>query len=158
MKRAILGLICLILTALPAAAESVRTQLKTLETAVNITIDRLEYDIELEVSADGNFRETAGRQLQFSLLSLNAGHLLQEDYYHFALYLIARRFKQYQTAVELLNFEYEMTGLRALKNWLQQRIDLLQKLLRQPGSADGEFSIPGEFSSLRNLLKNFGLR
>ncbi|MDD3148067.1 MAG: hypothetical protein PHD82_12235 [Candidatus Riflebacteria bacterium] len=132
LKGVISGLICLLLVTGTLLAESYRSQLQTLEKAVIISIERLESGIELESITGKNFSEKAGRQLEFALLSLDAGHLLQEDYYHFALYVVARHFKHYLSAIELLTYELEMTGQKALKNWLNRRIEQLQKLLPVP--------------------------
>ncbi len=151
-------LLAIYLSAAPPTAASVFSQLKTLETAVNLTLERLQSGIQFEISEPGDFRETAGQQLQLALLGLDAADLLQEDYYHLSLYLIARHFKQYAVALELLEFEFQAAEFRGLKNWLAQRIDQIKKLAGQPASGKDELSVAEEFKSLRNLLKKHGIR
>ncbi len=147
------------------SAENIIQQLQTLEKAVNQCIDRLDSDISLEciggltdTSGDDNFMTVAGRQLELSLLSMNAGHLLQEDYYHFSLYLIARHYKKYEAALELLRFEKKMAGFIPLQNWLQKLIDTVTNLQRTREAEDHEFAVARDFQGLIALLKKYHIR
>lgn len=137
-------------------AESVFSQLDKLEQAVTIANDRLESGIEQDTSQNADFAQIAGRQLEFALLSLDAGHLLVEDYYHFALYLIARQQANYVLAMELLEFEYKLAEFKALKNWLNKRILLMHSLQGPKAGIDSKFTIRDEFASFRKMLKKLG--
>ena len=88
------ALLLLFLFSQPAGADSVFSQLKTLEQAVNITLQRLESEIQLEpasTTVDIDFSQRAGQQLQMTLVGMGRESLLQEDYYNLCLYLLARK-------------------------------------------------------------------
>ncbi len=146
-------------------AENVVQQLRILEKAVNQCIERLDSDIYLEnagepsgTASESGFLELTGRQLELSLLSLDAARLLQEDYYHFSLYLIARHYKKYEIALELLRFEKKMAEFVPLKNWLQKRIDTIICLQRTTPVVDADFAIAKDFQGLIDLLKKYNIR
>ena len=138
-----------------AVAESVSRQLGNLKKAVSICIERLDSNALLPAGENQDFLTTAARQLEFALLSQGKPELLEEDYYNFALYLIARHYGKYGPAIELLEYEYRLAGFKALKNWLQNRIETLGKLQKAPCPIDAGFSIENEFKSFCNMLKSF---
>lgn len=137
---------------------SVFTDLKILEKAVNATVARLESEISIDEGNDENFYAIAARQLQLTLLSFDAGHLLREDYFNLSLYFIARQSRQYQLALELLQRELKQADARFLKEWLQAKITALEILLRDPDNTLDEFSAAVEFSDLRSLLRKNNIR
>jgi hypothetical protein len=141
-----------------ASAASVISELRTLEDAVNLTISRLESGIGFDYGNDEDFCFAAGQQLQLSLLSLDAGHLLQEDYYNLSLYIVARSQRHYAFALELLQRELQAADFRFLQSWLKARIVELEKLAIAPEVADYQFSVAGEFSDLRHLLHKNGVK
>ena len=158
---AILLVFCVLGTAFLQAA-NLYSELQILETAVMQTIDRLQSDVQIDSpkdKSDAVFRQLAGRQLEFSLLSLGAENLLQEDYYHFSLYLIARSFNRPMLARELLIFETGMAEFDPLKKWLQLRINTIDHNLCASISVPFEsFSISAEFADLKKLLKKNKVR
>ncbi|GEM_PF-1716850 len=142
-------------------AASIFSDLQILETAVMRTIDRLQSDAQIdppENKSDSDFRQLAGRQLEFSLLSLGAENLLHEDYYNFSLYLIARSFNRPKLARELLVYETGMAEFAPLKRWLELRINAIDRTTNASITAStsvscGSFSINDEFVDLKKLLK-----
>lgn len=152
-----LMLASLLLISSALGAETVSAQLNKLEQAVGIASSRLESGISSDENGSSDFSLQAGRQLEFALLSIDAANLLEEDYYHFALYLLARQAGHYRLAVELLSFEYQLARFSPLKKWLKQRIDQLNALASSAGGVDKNFSISAEFASFRKMLKKYGL-
>lgn len=149
-------LLLLILCCCPVGAESIFAQLNKLEQAVTIAVSRLDSGIEQDISGNADFARSAGRHLELALLSLDSGHLLAEDYYHLALYVIARQQANYNLALEVLEFEYKLAEFKALKSWLNKRIFQIKTLKNSANQLDRDFSIKSEFSSFRKMLKKNG--
>ncbi|GAB1351964.1 hypothetical protein MASR1M12_06950 [Erysipelotrichia bacterium] len=150
------ALLLLFLSNQPAGAESVFSQLKTLEQAVNITLNRLESDIQIDPAtgpAAVDFAQRAGQQLQMTLVGLGRESLLQEDYYHLCLYLLARKTGNYTAALEPLDYEIKMAEMPKLRQWLQLRLSMMHELAAGKVPEERDFSIAGEFSDLRRLLR-----
>jgi len=140
----------------PASAESVFSQLKTLEQAVNITLNRLESDIQLDPAtgpATVDFAQRAGQQLQMTLVALGRESLLQEDYYHLCLYLLARKNRDYAAAIAPLEYEVNMAQIPQLRRWLQRRLSLMHEMASGKVPEEPGFSIADEFNDLRRLLR-----
>ncbi len=154
-----LSLLLLILLSQPAGAGSVFSQLKILEQAVNITLNRLESDIQFDqpVPATGpaavDFSQRAGRQLEMTLSGMGHESLLQEDYYHLCLYLLARKTCNYAAAIAPLEYEAGMAEMPQLRRWLRQRLSLIHELAAGKKKEERNFSIAGEFADLRRLFK-----
>lgn len=151
-----IALVMLLLFSRQASAESVFSQLKILEQAVNITLQRLESEIQLEpasTAVDIDFSQRAGQQLQMTLVGLGRESLLQEDYYNLCLYLLARKTCNYSAAIEPLEYEIGMAEIPQLRHWLQQRLLLIRELAVGKKQETRDFSIAGEFADLRRLLR-----
>ena len=150
------ALVLLVLFSRQAGAESVFSQLKILEQAVNITLQRLESDIQMEpasATVDIDFSQRAGQQLQMTLVGLGRESLLQEDYYNLCLYLLARQARDYDAAIAPLEYEIGMAEIPQLRRWLQDRLSLMHELAGGRKNEDSGFSIAGEFAGLRRLLR-----
>jgi len=150
------ALLLLFLFSQPAGADSVFSQLKTLEQAVNITLQRLESEIQLEpasTTVDIDFSQRAGQQLQMTLVGMGRESLLQEDYYNLCLYLLARKKCDYAAAIAPLEYEIGMAEIPQLRRWLQQRLALIRELAGGKKPEERDFSIAGEFADLRRLLR-----
>lgn len=149
-------LMLLLFFSLQANAESVFSQLKTLEQAVNITLQRLESEIQLgpaSTTVDIDFSQRAGQQLQMTLVGMGRESLLQEDYYNLCLYLLARKKCDYAAAIAPLEYEIGMAEIPQLRHWLQQRLALIRELAGGKKPEERDFSIAGEFADLRRLLR-----
>lgn len=145
----------------PVNAESIFTQLDKLEHAVEITIGRLDSGLLMDDAVKEDFALMAGRQIEFALISLDAAHLLEEDYYHLALYLLARRYCYYDLAIELLEFEVKMAQIKEVKNWLREKIREVTALKSSSGAvimSGVNFTISEEFASLKRVLRKAGAR
>lgn len=136
------------------SAESVSDQLNTIEKAVNIAVARIESGLVSDSASGEDFLSMSGRQFELAVLSLSAGHLLEEDYYNLALYMMASHFKEYDAAIKVLEFEEKQNSHRALKKWLRAKIEFTRKMKSDEleYGLKKRFSIQDEFKSLKNTL------
>lgn len=144
-----------------SAAESIFAQLDKLENAVEIAIGRLDSGLLMEGRVKEDFALMAGRQIEFALISLDAADLLEEDYYHLALYLLARRYCYYDLAIELLEFEVKMAQIKEVRNWLREKIREVIALKSASGAVNMsgvDLKIKEEFASLKRVLRKAGAR
>lgn len=133
-------------------AESVIDQLRIIEKAVNMAVSRIETGFVADPEP-GDFKGLCGRQFELAVLSLSAEHLLEEDYYHLALYMMTTHFRLYDDAIEILELELDLARHRPVKKWLKTRIARLREVKKSGKPAPAkQFSITEEFKSLRQTL------
>lgn len=145
----------------PLAAESVLKQVDTLEKAVLLAALRLDSETLITELSEKDFLSQAGRQVEFALINLEAGNLLEEDYYHLALYMIARNSAKLDQALELLQYELKFAELKAVKAWLTEKIReilLLKKAIAENRPIWDRFDISKEFSGFKKALLKSGAR
>ncbi len=135
-------------------AESVSDQLKIIEKAVHIAVSRIESGLVAEPAPGEEFLAMSGRQFELAALSLSAAHLLEEDYYNLALFMMASHFKKYDAAIKVLEYEFKQTSHRGLKKWLSDKIESTRKNKSESVEMTIKkvFSIEEEFRSLRKSL------
>lgn len=109
-------------------AASVLRDLNQLELLVSHTIERLESGITLDQQPEPDFSRRAGLQFELSALAAGRPDLLEEDYYHLALSLIARHFAEYDLAHRLLQLELAAQKLDTTRHWLIKEISEIEKL------------------------------
>jgi len=151
--KIIFWLLLLCCLSLESAAETVIDQLRIVEKAVVTAVARIESGLLTEQSPGENFQEKCGRQFEFAMLNAAAGHLLEEDYYNLALYMMAAHFKQHLDAIKVLEYELNMARHRPVKKWLSSRIERLREIQKANNQTPAKkFSIVEEFKSLRQSL------
>ncbi|EKD84197.1 MAG: hypothetical protein ACD_39C00187G0002 [uncultured bacterium] len=109
---------------------SILRDLTCLEQVIEQTIRRLESDIEFDSKSSDDLVSRASLQLELSALAAGRPDLLEEDYYHLALSLIAEHFGEYATACQLLRKEMKAQTLSAARDWLRKEITELENILK----------------------------
>ena len=144
-RKTIILIAFLLYTCSIACFANIKDDINKLEQAVNTAV----FNLQLLGTTD-NFEQEAEIQLELAITSIRKS-LLKEDYFAYSFYVVARHFKQYKAALNILIEISKKEEYKPLRRWVNERIKQTQR--HAVGIPDREFSIKKEFDSIRNLLK-----
>lgn len=149
------------ITTYPVKA-SVHSDLKDLALVIEQAVDRLDSGIELTPVKSDEFLRQASLQFELAALAMNKKQLLEEDFYHLGLSLIARHFLHYDLAAELLQCELAKPDSMFIRDWLRKEIAELQNLERFHKTTKNPQSSckiqPALHRSYQNILNELSLK
>lgn len=124
-------------------------ELAIVEKAIFIVDERIYKGIFLsEISDDKTFENEVTRMLEFAYISLGKEKFLTEEWFDLSIYCLARKYKYYKLAINLLKKEYEIIKYHKLRKWIKARIQLLDN----SDFFESDFDIKKEVNDLRKIL------